>query len=173
MRGQYNVRERVIVLPTPKVYLESTMFNFYFADDALEKKQDTLAMFDEIKECKYEPYTSFVTVDEISRTADEQKRERMLALISEYDIGVLEDDSEADVLADIYVREGIIPEKYRDDALHIAVAAIAEMHIILSWNFQHIVKRKTRNMVNAVNLREGYRTIEICSPKEVIESEAE
>lgn len=157
----------------PKVYLETTMFNFYFADDSPEKRQDTLKLFKEIKDGKYEPYTSFVVLDEINKTTDNQKRERMLGLIKEYDVGVMEDDSEADTLADIYVREGIIPIKYRDDALHIAVATIAEMHVILSWNFQHIVKRKTRNMVNAVNLREGFRTIEICSPKEVIEDESE
>jgi len=149
------------------------MFNFYFADDSPEKRQDTLKLFKEIKDGKYEPYTSFVVLDEINKTTDNQKRERMLGLIKEYDVGVMEDDSEADTLADIYVREGIIPIKYRDDALHIAVATIAEMHVILSWNFQHIVKRKTRNMVNAVNLREGFRTIEICSPKEVIEDESE
>ena len=157
----------------PRVYLETTMFNFYFADDAPDKRQDTLLMFEEIKNGKYDPYTSFLTVEEIRRTTDEQKRENMFALINEYDVGVLEDDSDADSLADIYVRESIIPVKYRDDALHIAVATIAEMHIILSWNFEHIVKLKTRNMVNAINLREGYRTIDICSPKEVIESASE
>jgi len=92
----------------------------------------------------------------------------MLPLINEYDVGVIQDDAEADLLAALYVDEGIIPLKYRDDALRIAVASIAEMHIILSWNFQHIVKLKTRNMVNDINTREGYRTIEICSPKEVI-----
>ena len=97
----------------------------------------------------------------------------MLPLINEYDVGVIQDDAEADLLAALYVDEGIIPLKYRDDALHIAVASIAEMHIILSWNFQHIVKLKTRNMVNVVNTREGYRTIEICSPKEVIEDDTE
>jgi len=157
----------------PRVYLETTIFNFIFADDAPDKKADTLKLFEEIKEGRYEPHTSFVVIDEINKTANTQKRESMLSLINEYDIGVLEDDAEFDVLADTYVRENIIPLKYRDDALHIAVAAITEMHVILSWNFQHIVKRKTRNMVNAVNLREGFRTIEICSPKEVIEYDAE
>lgn len=158
---------------TPRVYLETTMFNFCFADDAPEKRQDTLRLFEEIKQGKYEPFTSFVVVDEIKKTSDAEKRERMLALITDYDVGVIQDDAEADILAGIYVGEGIIPLRYRDDALHIAVASIAEMHIILSWNFQHIVKLKTRNMVNAINIREGYRTIEICSPKEVIEDDSE
>ena len=158
---------------TPRVYLETTLFNFYFADDAPEKRQDTITLFEEIKEGKYEPYTSFAVVDELKKTSSDVKRENMLALISEYDVGIIQDDAEADLLADLYVSEGIIPMKYRDDALHIAVASIAEMHIILSWNFQHIVKLKTRNMVNVINIREGYRTIEICSPKEVIENDPE
>ena len=157
----------------PKVYLETTVFNFCFASDAPDKTKDTLQFFKEVKDYQYEPYTSFLTIDEINKTPDILKRNNMLALIKEYDVGVLEDDSESDTLADIYVREGIVPARFRDDALHIAIASIADMHIVMSWNFQHIVKRKTRHMVNAINLREGYGTIEICSPKEVIEDASE
>ena len=47
----------------PRVYLETTMLNFYFADDAPDKRQDTLQMFEEIKNGKYDPYTSFLTVE--------------------------------------------------------------------------------------------------------------
>jgi predicted nucleic acid-binding protein len=157
----------------PRVYLETTLFNFIFADDAPEKRQDTIKLFDEIRQGAYEPYTSFAVLDELKKTAGVEKREKMLALINEYDVGIIQDDAEADLLTDLYINEGIIPLKYRDDALHIAVASIAEMHIILSWNFQHIVKLKTRYMVNVINIREGYRTFDICSPKEVIENDTE
>lgn len=40
---------------------------------------------------------------------------------------------------------------------------------IVSWNFEHIVKLKTRVMVNGVNRLLGYHEIEICSPEEVVE----
>lgn len=156
-----------------KVYLETTIFNFYYTDDAPDKRQDTIKLFDEIKDGKYVPFTSFVALDELKRTKDDQRRENMLALITEYNVGILENNSGVFNLADIYIHEGIIPIKYRDDALHIAAATISEMHIILSWNFEHIVKLKTRHMVNPVNLREGYRTIDICSPKEVVEYDSE
>ena len=126
-----------------KVYLESSIFNFCFADDAPDKRQDTWKLFEEIKERKYDPYTSFVTVDELNKTKDSLKREKMLALINEYDIGILDDDAEADVLADDYVREGIIPIKYRDDALHIAVATIAEMTHYFELEFS--TYRQTEN----------------------------
>lgn len=40
---------------------------------------------------------------------------------------------------------------------------------IISWNFEHIVKLKTRIMVNGINRLLGYHEIEICSPEEVVE----
>jgi hypothetical protein len=33
------------------------VFNFVFADDAPDSKRDTLKLFEEIEEGKYEPYT--------------------------------------------------------------------------------------------------------------------
>lgn len=80
---------------------------------------------------------------------------------------LLEIDNEAEELAERYLREGIIPERYRGDALHIAVAVVNEIEVIISWNFEHIVKLKTRTMVNGANRLLGYSDIEICSPEEV------
>ena len=53
------------------------------------------------------------------------------------------------------------------------MAAISGMDIILSWNFKHIVKRKTILMTNLINSREGYKNIDIYSPSEVIENDEE
>ena len=61
-----------------KIYIETTVFNFFFADDAPEKRQDTIMLFEEIKEGKYEPYTSFVVVDEIKKTPSVEKRKKCL-----------------------------------------------------------------------------------------------
>jgi len=74
-------------------------------------------------------------------------------------------------LADIYVAEGIIPAKYSTDALHIAAATVNDLDFVASWNFKHIVKRKTVIMTEAVNLRNNYKKIGIFSPTEVIEND--
>lgn len=50
----------------------------------------------------------------------------------------------------------------------IAAAVVSMAEILLSWNFEHIVKMKTKRGVNAVNMLEGLSTIEICAPWEVI-----
>jgi predicted nucleic acid-binding protein len=155
-----------------KIYLETTILNFYFAEDAPEKRIDTLKLFDEISREKYDAYTSDAVIEEISKATNELK-EKLLSLIVKYNIPILDEGSEVESLANLYVNEGVIPLKYRDDATHIAMATITGMDMIISWNFKHIVKRKTILMTNLINLREGYKNIDIYSPSEVIENDDE
>jgi hypothetical protein len=95
----------------------------------------------------------------------------MIALLEVYNIEVLSVHADESRLAKLYVSEGIIPEKYVADALHIASTTVHDLDFIVSYNFKHIVKRKTIMMTEGVNLREGYRRIGIFSPTEVIEDE--
>ena len=156
-------------MPTlPKIYLETSAINFFYADDAPDKRDDTVILFNEIRSGKWEAYTSFTVIDEINN-ASEETASKLLTLIREHDISVLPPHDEIHPLADIYVNEGVIPLKYRDDAVHIATASVHGMDIIISWNFKHIVKRKTTLMANFINLRKNYRQISIHSPSEVID----
>ena len=105
-------------------------------------------------------------VDELEN-APSPKREQMLGLIKHYAIIVLPVNELADNLADIYVKQGIITAKYRTDGVHIAVASINNMDMIVSMNFQHIVKRKTKIGTKAINALYGYPAVEIFTPMEV------
>ena len=73
-------------------------------------------------------------------------------------------------LAKEYIAQGIIPKRYENDALHIAVAAVHDLDVIISWNFEHIVKMKTKRQVNAINTLLGYKGIDIYTPREVVEN---
>ena len=64
--------------------------------------------------------------------------------------------------------EGLIPIKYRNDALHLAVAVVHDVDAVVSWNFEHLVRLATRLGVNGLNKMLGYRDIEIVSPEEVV-----
>jgi len=98
-------------------------------------------------------------------------REKMLALIPKYGITVLTQSDKAVQLANSYVAEGIIPAKYFTDGLHIALATISGLDIVLSLNFKHIVKQKTIEQTEPVNIRNGYKKIHIYAPMEVVENE--
>jgi len=80
---------------------------------------------------------------------------------------VLTITDEASVLAQKYVEQGIFPEKYYDDALHVAIASVNDINVLLSWNFTHLVKLKTRRMVSLVNSLDDYLPVEIISPPEL------
>jgi predicted nucleic acid-binding protein len=151
-----------------KYYLDTTIFNFAFAEGDAEKKDITLKLFKELPLIAEGVYISDEVIREIGR-ADEPRKSQLEGLLKETNPLLLEVDIEAEELAERYIREGIIPERYRSDALHIAVAVINEIEAIVSWNFEHIVKLKTRVMVNGVNKLLGYHEIEICSPEEVVE----
>jgi len=43
-----------------------------------------------------------------------------------------------------------------------------EIDYLLSWNFEHIVKVKTRRIVNMVNISAGYPDLEIITPAELL-----
>ncbi len=151
-----------------KYYLDTTIFNFVFAEGDVEKKDITIKLFKDFPETAEGIYISDEVIREISR-ADEPRKSQLEGLIRATNPLLLEVNIEAQELADRYVKEGIIPPRYRSDALHIAIAVINGIEAIISWNFKHIVKLKTRIMVNGVNRLLGYHEIEICSPEEVVE----
>ena len=55
----------------------------------------------------------------------------------------------------------------RADALHIALATVAKVDVLVSWNFRHIVNLTRIHAYNAVNLKKGYPLLEIRTPREV------
>ena len=72
------------------------------------------------------------------------------------------------ILANEYLKHGVIPSDYSEDALHISIATINKVGYLLSWNFEHLVKVKTRRIVNIVNASLGYPNLEIITPPELI-----
>ena len=156
----------------PKIYLETTMFNFYFAPDKpgyRVLKGQVLQIFDLIKAGEYEPYTSVYAVEELDTTAGEEKRERMKGLIMDYRVILLDKSDETDRLAALYVESGAVPSGYPTDAAHIAVTAVNGLDFIVSLNFDHIARPWTIERVRLVNIREGYKGIGIYKPAEVLE----
>ena len=99
--------------------------------------------------------------------------EKMLTLVDEYGLTTLDFSTEAEQLASIYVREGIIPAKYITDSIHIAIATVNDLNMIISLNFKHIVRKKTIELTELVNIREGYHKIGIYTPMEVVDREFE
>ena len=76
-------------------------------------------------------------------------------------------DEESEALAEEYIRQEVVSRRMLVDAQHIAVATVAKVDVLVSWNFRHIVNLDRIHGFNAVNLRPGYPMLEIRSPLEV------
>ena len=116
----------------------------------------------------YSAYTSQTVINELEG-APVEKFEKIKGLLQKYFKEKIIPSTEAKRIAGIYVVKGIIPVKFRDDALHIATAAVNNLDFVISYNQGHIVKTKTMIGAGFVNLREGYRQIGLSTPTEVLE----
>ena len=94
-----------------------------------------------------------------------------MGLMSEYGITILRKSAEVDKHALIYQEQGILPQRSTVDAQHIAVAAVNDLDMILSLNFEHIVRKNTVLMTGNLNTQLGYRQVDIRSPMEVVDRE--
>ena len=74
-------------------------------------------------------------------------------------------------LAETYIVEGALTNKSYNDALHIAMATINNADVLASWNFKHIVNHRRINLYNSVNLKLGYKPLDIRTPNEVLSYE--
>ena len=68
-------------------------------------------------------------------------------------------------LAQKLVDAKAVPKEFREDAMHIAFAAIAKMDYLVSWNFRHITNAQMIPKIKKVCLENGYVCAEICTPQ--------
>ncbi len=146
-----------------KIYLDTSVFSAYYDDRVMIRQEQTKQFWPKLND--YDKYISDIVFEELNAVTDDGLRNKLIELTN--DFGTLKIDAEVEALTDQYIKKGIFPEKYRDDALHLAVATVNGIDILLSWNFEHLVKRKTRLEANLANSLNGYKSIDIIVPPEL------
>ena len=66
-------------MKAPRVYLETTLFNYYFDEDR-DAHSDTVRLFENIAAGKYKAYTSLYVIEEL-KNAPSEKAKKMIALM--------------------------------------------------------------------------------------------
>ena len=74
---------------------------------------------------------------------------------------------EAKQLSERYLKEKIVTKKSLAGTQHIAVATVQQVDLLVSWNFKHIVNYDKIRLYNAVNLKYGYKLLEIRNPRDL------
>ena len=75
------------------------------------------------------------------------------------------------MLAENYLVAKVVGKTSIEDCRHISLATVCKADILVSWNFRHIVNVERINGYNSVNLKQGYKAIDIRTPKEVLHYE--
>jgi predicted nucleic acid-binding protein len=144
-----------------KIYLDTSIPNAYFDAKNSNRQEITRTLWFKLNE--YHVFISDLVIQEIEATGDKKLREDLLDLVKDFD-PLSTENEEIQILSEEYVSRGVIPINYIGDAVHIAVATVNSLDILVSWNFKHIVKLKTKREINAINALFNYNPIEITEP---------
>jgi hypothetical protein len=109
--------------------------------------------------------TSPLVIAEIGR-GDASAAQRRLDAIK--DIPQLEMTDEITRLTTVFLKEGALPEKATDDAMHVAFAVYHQVDYLLTWNCRHIDNAEKKPIIRRVCEANGYACPEICTPIELM-----
>lgn len=107
-----------------KIYLDTSVISHLKQDDAPDKMNETLALWEDIKARKYEVYISEVAFDEVGR-CKEDKLNALTEYLKLIEYVVLQNSKEIEKVANQIIQLGILNPKSFDDCLHIAHAVVS------------------------------------------------
>jgi len=145
-----------------RLYLDTAVFSAYYDERAPERMELTIEFWTKLS--GHERLCSELTIEELGEARPELKQQ-LLALTQNFEI--LKITEPVKDLARKYADEGVVPPRYLADAIHLATAVIGKADILVSWNYRHLVKQRTRLLVNYINNKLGLRFIEILAPPEI------
>lgn len=151
-----------------RLYIETSVPNFLFVTDAPDKRAVTEELFEQIRLKQHVAVVSTLYLKEVASAPSPLLRYQLNGIPDIYGLEILPFTPECEKLAEAYVNAKAFTELNRLDASHVATAAHHRCDVIVSWNFQHIVRAWTMKLVAEVHQKLGLSPIVICSPAEVI-----
>jgi predicted nucleic acid-binding protein len=149
-----------------RLYIDTSVFGGFFDE---EFSEFTKPLFERLQNGEFRLLFSTVTQDELN-SAPERVKKLVTSLKAE-NTEFLETIDEAVELASQYIVGGVVGQTSFADCLHIALATIYHADYLISWNFKHIVNVLRIRSYNAINIKNGYKELEIRSPRDFMNYE--
>ncbi len=157
----------------PSVYIETTVISYLAARPSRDvvslARQELTHEFWTWAPSVYWLRSSELVRDEISR-GDAFAAQQRLAYFGQCEM-LLADERVAE-LADKLMAVKAIPNTEPEDAAHIAIATLAQVKYIVSWNFAHIVSPQAKRQLEQAITQMGYQAPLLATPEEIFEAEA-
>lgn len=149
------------------VYVDTSVFGGVFDEEFAEASR---AFFDEVRSGRFEALVSSVVIKELLDAPEHVRR--FYATLGPR-VTVVELSESALELVRHYIAAGIVGDRWRPDAQHVAVASVCGCRAIVSWNFRHIVHFEKIPLYNGVNMSHGFGSLAIHTPQEMVHYEDE
>ena len=149
-----------------RIYLDTSVFGGYYDT---EFEEFTRPLFNRIKRGEFKILLSAILQREL-QNAPEKVQKLVLELSAGYTEFVDEND-EVLTLANEYIEEKVVGMTSFADCVHIALATTNNADLLISWNFKHIVNIERIRGYNSINIKNGYRRLEIRSPRDLFDYE--
>jgi hypothetical protein len=151
-----------------KVYIETSVVSYlsgWLSRDVVivsrqEITRETWPLLTERFDC----YVSALVCEEVERGDPEAAGSRLAILAG---MTALTISDEARDLAKAMIQNGLMPSRFAEDALHIAIAATNGMDYVLTWNFRHINNVQMKVKIESFLENCGYEPPLVCSPEEL------
>lgn len=146
-----------------RIYVDTSVFGGYFDP---EFSNYTIPFFDRIFSEELTLLFSSTTQEELLNAPEEVKHfiQKIRSSSTEY----LNLNLDIIQLANDYILNKVVGKTSFADCLHIATASFYRADYLVSWNFKHIVNVNRIIGYNSINIRSGYKPLEIRSPREFI-----
>lgn len=151
-----------------RLYLDTSVFGGYFDE---EFSEHTIPLFKRIYNNEFILLYSTITEAELEKAPEKVKE--IVRNINIKNTEFIEVNNESIDLANEYIKENVVGPTSFADCLHIALATIQKADFLVSWNFKHIVNIQRIRGYNSINIKNGYKGLEIRSPREFINYEEE
>jgi hypothetical protein len=144
-----------------RLYLDKSVFGGYFDE---EFSLHTIPLFQRIENYELIGLYSEITLEELENAPNKVKnlQSKFDSINSEF---LILTDEMID-LARTYISENVVGKTSFADCLHIAIATVNHADFLVSWNFKHIVNIERIRGYNSINVKLGYKQLEIRSPRE-------
>lgn len=135
------------------IYLDTSVISAYFDLRTPNRMSITREFWHAVKN-EYQLVLSDVTLTEMERTPSKERLQEMKDLVQGF--RVVTTSKKTRDLAIQFIKADLVPPKKIEDALHLAIAVERSFDILVSWNFRHMVNRKTKQKLPVLSTQNGY-----------------
>jgi len=147
-----------------RIYLDTSVFGGFYDD---EFQEFTRPLFERIYSGEFT--IIFSTMLETELKFAPEKVHKLVREIENEDTDFVEETDSAVELAAEYISENVVGKTSYPDCLYIALATINQTDLLVSWNFKHIVNIERIRGYNSINIKNGYKQLEIRSPRDLMD----